>query len=107
MIQRRMQGDIAIYKYTISSVMPSSPDAGALPDIKLSKKVIVDLDGVDFISSTVLGTWLSAHKILEDVGGCLVICGATQSIYEILEITKLDQIFRVFPNLEKAVQSFS
>ena len=67
-----------------------------------STKLVLDLDGVDFLDSTGLGTIVSALKRARTHGGDLrLVC--TQAIARLFEITGLDKAVPLLPSLDVAV----
>ncbi len=57
-------------------------------------KMIFDLSGVDYISSSGLRVLISAHRRMEQTGG-LVLKGVTSDVYSILKITGLEKRLRI------------
>ncbi len=68
---------------------------------------IVDMNGVDFINSSGLGTLVSILKDVRIVKGRLVLCNLAQYVHEIFEITQLSHIFDIYPTEEQAAASFA
>lgn len=104
MIRKQQIGDVWVYTYTQANVMPTSPDSASLSLPTDARKVVIDMQGVEYISSNVLGAWVTCIKQLDKVQGKLAICSCNQSIRDILEITKLDHMFNVCNTLEDALQ---
>jgi len=70
------------------------------------KKILVDFDGVDYLSSAVLGKLIALHKRLAMKKGELKLSGIKASILEVFEITKLDKVFDIYSDEESAVAGF-
>jgi anti-sigma B factor antagonist len=66
------------------------------------KDLIVDVSGLEFIDSTGLGLLLGAMRRLRESGGSLSIAGATGGVLRVLEITDLDKVIPLFPDIESA-----
>lgn len=66
--------------------------------------ILIDMAGVDFMDSSGFGTLLSATKPLRPVGGSLSLCGCNEAITRMLEITRLNTLFKVYKNREEALQ---
>ncbi len=73
---------------------------------KGSHQIAIDVAEVEFIDSCGLGAIIASLKALEGVGD-LVICGAAPEIMSIFKLTRLDSIFRVFPDTQAAVAFLS
>lgn len=58
-----------------------------------TKKFVIELGDVKFMSSTGLGMLIGAHTTIKKANAHLVIAGATEKISELFYITKLDTIF--------------
>src|SRR3954447_17398640 len=48
-------------------------------------KLVLDLGGVEYLTSTALGLFISLHKRLRAAGGTLVLSGVREDIFEIFE----------------------
>jgi anti-sigma B factor antagonist len=70
-------------------------------------KVVVDLDGVDFLDSTGLGVLVGALKRLRAAGGTFGLVCAKEPLLKIFRITALDQVFPLFDSVEKATGAAS
>jgi anti-sigma B factor antagonist len=69
--------------------------AGGLPATSL----VVDLNAVEFIDSTILGVLVGVHKRLMEHRGHLTLISARSRILRIFKLTCLDQVFTVVPAL--------
>ena len=65
--------------------------------------VVVDLSEVSFIDSTVLSLFLRHRERFEELGGDLVIVSGDRRILRTFEITGLDRIFTIEPNLAQGI----
>jgi anti-sigma B factor antagonist len=84
----------------------TSPDFRALL-IQLvndgASRLVLDLDGVDFLDSTGLGTLISGLKRARTHGGDLrIVCTQTR-IARLFEITGLDKAVPLLPTVDAAV----
>lgn len=88
------------------------PDASLLQDKlyeylkKDVKKVIVDLEKVDWMNSTGLGILISGFTTLRNHGGQLKLVNVTAKIESLLVITKLAAVFEKSDSIEEAMASF-
>ncbi|MBP2132484.1 anti-sigma B factor antagonist [Methanomicrobium sp. W14] len=88
----------------------SSPQAEADLNNIISEgknRILVDLSGVDYISSSGLRVLLSAMKKIKPLGGKIKCFALTSFVSEIFEMTGFSQIFEVYEDEEKALSSFS
>ncbi len=68
--------------------------------------LLVDLQGVGFIDSSGLGALVRALTNSQKEGGQTKLLHAGPQIRKLLEMTKLDSVFEIHDDLEKAVSSF-
>lgn len=66
-------------------------------------KLIVDFDGVLYLSSSALGKLISLKRKVEEKAGTLKMCRIKPEIMEVFRITKLDMIFDIYPDLDSAL----
>ena len=71
-----------------------------------SPRVVVNLNGVNFIDSTALGTLLAGMRRCRERGGNLHLCSLQQPVKIIIEITHLNRALSIFPDEESAVSAF-
>ena len=70
-------------------------------------KIIVDLSPCDFIDSTFLGALVASLKKVMAAGGDLKLVYDNQSHSVIFGQTRMDKVFKIFTDLDEAVESFS
>ncbi|HUS59106.1 MAG TPA: STAS domain-containing protein [Planctomycetota bacterium] len=78
----------------------------ALVEEKDRKKILISFEGVDYLSSTVLGKLVALHKRIALKKGLLKLCGIKPSIREVFEITRLDKVFDIYADEKEAMESF-
>lgn len=71
-----------------------------------TKKVVVDLHGINWINSTGMGILISGYTTLRRNGGDLRLLHVSDKIRSILYVTKLNTIFKCFDTEDDAVKSF-
>lgn len=70
-------------------------------------RLILDLEGVDYIDSAGLGEIVRAMKRAREAGGDLRLCSLREEVLRIIEITGLNKAIAVYPTREEAVASWS
>lgn len=70
------------------------------------RKVILNLDGVEYIDSTGLGSMVICYTSLQKAGGTMKLVNLTRRNIELLVLTKLSTVFEVFGSEQDAVNSF-
>jgi anti-sigma B factor antagonist len=69
-------------------------------------QVLLDLAWVTHIDSCGLGELISSHITLNDKGGALKLMHMTDSVHELMTITKLLTVFDVYDDEPEALASF-
>lgn len=65
-------------------------------------QLLVDLSGVTYIDSSGLASLIDAMQRVQQYGGKFGIVGLQETVRSIFEIARLDQVFRIFPDLKSA-----
>ncbi|MBV7273378.1 STAS domain-containing protein [Clostridium sp. PL3] len=68
------------------------------------KKVVLNLKNVEFINSSILGEILRFYKELMRLKGELVISSLCEDIKNLLEITRIDKIIKIFDSETEAIE---
>jgi len=71
-----------------------------------SKKVILDLGGVEWMNSSGLGMLISALTTMRNAGGEMKLARVTDKIESLLVITKLNSVFETHSTVQEAIASF-
>lgn len=66
-------------------------------------RLAVDFEGVQALSSSVLGSLVAVHRRLVQRGGRLVLCNLHRRVAEIFNITRLSDLFSIHPDAGAAV----
>lgn len=69
-------------------------------------QLVLDLAGVDYMSSAGLREIVSALKKVKRSSGDLRIAQPSERVLEVLEMAGLDTILQIFPSQETAVSSY-
>jgi anti-anti-sigma factor len=69
-------------------------------------KILVNFEGLDYISSAGLRVLLSTAKRLGGTGGDLRICGLNETVSEVFEISGFSVILNVFATEAEALSGF-
>lgn len=68
-----------------------------------NQKILIDLSGLDYISSSGLRVFLLVAKMLEK-NGMIAICSMQPQVEQIFTISGFNNIFKIFGNREAAMQ---
>jgi anti-anti-sigma factor len=69
------------------------------------KNLIVDLEEVYYANSTGLSVLFGAYRKLDKVGGTIKLINLNKKFKKLLSITKFDTLFKIYDDLDTAVQS--
>ena len=68
--------------------------------------IVVDLTKVKFMDSAGLGVLVSGLKLCSKNGGDLVLVGVSDNVRELFHITRLDTVFKMYPDKASAASVF-
>ena len=68
-----------------------------------AKRIILDLSQVEFLDSSGLGAVVGSMKQLGRTR-TLDLAGLTPTVEKVFRITRMDRVFRIFPDAETALQ---
>jgi anti-sigma B factor antagonist len=71
------------------------------------KKLVLNMDHIEYIDSAGLGTLIEAHLNAKSQGASLKLCHLCSKLQEVLQITRLATVFQVCNTEAVAVASFS
>jgi anti-sigma B factor antagonist len=83
-----------------------SPSVTASLDGMIDKKpqrMVVDLSDVTYIDSAGLAALIQAMQKVEGYGGKFLLAGLQETVCSIFEISRLDQVFQIFPDADAAL----
>lgn len=69
-------------------------------------QLVVDLCGVDYVSSSGLRLFVKILKHIEEIGGKMALCGMNIGVEEVFQFAGLDTVFKIFPTRDEAIRSF-
>jgi len=70
------------------------------------KKIILNLNGVDYLDSSGVGELVGSFTTVRNAGGELKLLNLTQKVHDVLHVTKLYTVFDIKDDEFTAVRSF-
>jgi anti-sigma B factor antagonist len=70
---------------------------------KKPKQLVVDLSRVTYIDSAGLATFIEGMQKVEAYGGKFALAGLQETVRSIFEISRLDQVFQIYPDVDTAL----
>ncbi|SNS33663.1 anti-sigma B factor antagonist [Noviherbaspirillum humi] len=67
------------------------------------QRLVLDMEGVDFVDSSGLGALVSVLKALGGKGA-VVICNVRGNVQNLFKLTRMDKVFAILPSRDEAVQ---
>lgn len=71
------------------------------------KKLLLNFENVEFLSSAALGKLISVKKKVAQSDTALKLCSIRPEIFEVFKITNLDQVFDIAADQEEALAGFA
>ena len=106
----RIQDEVAVVKPEQQALYASHKDELNDEIQKLiangTSKVVLDLDGVNWLDSSTLGILTAALKLTKDAGGDLRLAGVNKRLTNVFVIAHLEEVFQFFDTADKGVASF-
>ena len=68
-------------------------------------KIHVDMSRVSYIDSSGLAAFIDAMQRIQAYGGEFALVAMRDSVHRIFEISRLDQVFKIYPGLDGAATS--
>jgi len=105
-ISNKIEKNYAVITVAGEVDMYSSPNFRKNMMTILKKKfpvVITDLEDVSYMDSSGVATLIEALQMCKKYNGKLILCGLSDSVREVFELTRLDGIFQIFNDLESAI----
>jgi anti-sigma B factor antagonist len=105
-------GDIAVVNFVDKKILDEQniqmigDDLNKLVDELGRRKVLLNFQNVDFMSSAALGKLISLHRKLQGVQGKLVLCKIAKDILDVFKITKLDKLLTIVADEQAGLQAF-
>jgi anti-sigma B factor antagonist len=80
-------------------------EIGTLVDAGL-RRIIIDCSKLDYVSSYGLGMLVRLHGKMKQRGGDVKVCALHGLVPQVLQLTKLDRLFDIHPDVNRARLSF-
>jgi anti-sigma B factor antagonist len=105
-------GDITIAKFIDKKILDENNiqvignQLFGLVDEEGRKKIVLDFSNVEYLSSAALGKLITMEKKVKAAKGKLRLCCIRPEIYEVFAITKLNRLFKICEDQERALEGF-
>ena len=105
-------GDVTIARFVDKKILDETNiqiignQLFGLIDEDARTKIVLDFANVEYLSSAALGKLITMDKKVKGAKGKLRLCSIRPEIYEVFAITKLNKLFKICEDQEKALESF-
>ena len=105
-------GDVTIAKFIDRKILDENNiqiignQLFGLVDEEARTKIILDFSNVEYLSSAALGKLITMEKKVKTAKGKLRLCCIRPEIYEVFAITKLNRLFKIYEDQERALEGF-
>lgn len=109
-ITTRSEGDVFVIG--LQGKIMGDPETTEIMDtvkealFKNQRKVVLDLEGVDWMNSSGMGTLIAAQGLLREVDCQLKLAGLNDSVRNVLTLNKLNLVFDIQSDVKSATGSF-
>ena len=105
--------DVAVVKFATPEAVFQTKEVQELDDELLRlfaeeghTKVLLNLSGIRYLSSSMLVRLINLQKRVVQSGGQLTLCSLTPVMLDTFRVSKLDQLFKIFDDEATALASF-
>lgn len=105
-------GDLANVRFNDKKIVDSSnieemgSELTALVTEQKYKHILLNFEGVEFMSSAALNKLINLDKKVKAVGGVLRLCTLKADIREVFKITRLERVFDIRDSESAALKAF-
>ena len=71
------------------------------------QNVVLDLPGLQYMDSAGLGSLLKGYVAAQKYGGKLALAGLLPRVRDLLQLTKIEPLFQIYPTAAEAVAAFA
>ncbi len=108
----RRQNDVCVVEFLDTNILEGSKidrirsELDALADKMGYPKIVLSFDGVTHLASAMLGVLMSVNKKIGTMKGQLRLAHLSPMIMEVVRITKLDKVLKIYESSAKALEKF-
>ena len=110
-MKEKAHGDVAVL--SLKGDLMGEPETGKLRERvngllnSGTLKLVIDLSGVRYVSSTGLGTLIACLTSTKSKGGDVRLARVSEKVESLFVITQLVKVFKEYETVERAVESFA
>ncbi len=89
-----------------AAIQELGAELATLVDVDNRKAILLDFEGVEFLSSAALGKLITFDRKVKTAQGRLKMCGISPGILEVFQVTKLNKVFDIRGAAAEAITAF-
>jgi len=111
-LEREDIGDVSVVRLKLPRVRDDDAQEFfkqiySLVDDMHRRNVVLSLGPVEYLPSMALGKLVMLNRKAQAAQGRLALCQLSPGVAEILEVTRLNELFNIYPTEAEAVKSFT
>ncbi|GAB5405744.1 MAG: hypothetical protein Aurels2KO_39750 [Aureliella sp.] len=105
-------GEVAVVRFSDTKIVDSANieemggELNGLVEQEHYKHILLNFEGVEFLSSAALNKLIALDKKVKEVGGILRLCNLRADIQEVFNITRLNRVFDIRGTEAEALKAF-
>ena len=105
-------GDVSVVRFRDRKILDEAAiqelgsELFSLVELDNRKTILLDFEGVEFLSSAALGKLITFDRKVKTSKGRLKMCGIAPGILEVFQVTKLNKVFDIRPDAAEALAAF-
>lgn len=111
-IEVQRKGDVTQANLLLSEILDEitiaefSDAINALVQENKPIRLLLNFVQVEHLSSSALGTLIRVEKTIKQHEGDFALCGIQETLFTVFKITKLDEVFTIYKDVEDALENF-
>ncbi|MCB1177855.1 MAG: STAS domain-containing protein [Leptospiraceae bacterium] len=110
MLKHEVKGDVLVVhlegRLDVSVANEVEETLAELIDKEDHKKVVLNMDGIEYMSSSGFRACISTLRKLNAKEGALKMCNIKPAVKRIFDVIELTSLFDIYPSEEEALSSF-
>jgi len=106
-IDKQMQSNEGVYELKVQGEIDASSsihlETALKEAMQLSKKIVIDMSGLEYISSAGLGVFMSILQELENEEIQMILYNMSEKVIDVFEILGLNQLMNIKESKEEAL----
>jgi anti-sigma B factor antagonist len=105
-------GDVSVVRFRDRKILDEAAiqelgaELFALVEVDNRRAILLDFEGVEFLSSAALGKLITFDRKVKTAKGRVKICSLVPGILEVFQVTKLNKVFDIRPDAAEALAAF-